>query len=63
MAQQVRGSDVALHVAVVAIVIATVANTLVKAGMAVFLGKGLAKPVLLGTAAIFVVGAVALLVT
>ncbi|MBL8730650.1 MAG: MgtC/SapB family protein [Planctomycetes bacterium] len=61
MAQQVRGSDVDLHVAVVAIVIATVANTLVKAGMAVFLGKGLGRPVLLGTAAILAVGAVALL--
>jgi uncharacterized membrane protein (DUF4010 family) len=62
MAQQVRGSDVALRVAVTAIVIATVANTLVKASLAAFMGKGLGRPVLLGTGAILLVGAVALVV-
>ncbi len=60
MAQQVRGGG-EVHTAVVAIVIATVANTLVKASMAAFMGRHLAKPVLLATAAILAVGAVALL--
>jgi len=60
MAQQVRAEEVDAAIAVVAIVIATVANTLVKAGMATFMGKHLAKPVLLGTAAILAVGALAL---
>jgi uncharacterized membrane protein (DUF4010 family) len=62
MAQRVRAGGGELQIAVVAIVIAAVSNTLVKAGMATFMGQRLAKPVLLGSAAILLAGAVALLV-
>ncbi len=62
MAQQARAGDDAMAVAVVAIAVATVANTLVKAGIATLLGRGLARPVLLGTAAILAAGTIALLV-
>ena len=63
MAQDARGGGGAMHTAVVAIAVATVSNTLVKAGMAAFLGKDLRRPVLLATGAILAVGAVALLFT
>lgn len=61
MAQQVRSDAEMVPIAVAAIVIAAVANTLVKAGMATMMGKQLAKPVLAGTAVILVAGAAALL--
>lgn len=61
MAQRARAGGGELQVAVLAIAIAAVSNTLVKAGMATFMGKQLAKPVLAGAAAILAVGAVALL--
>lgn len=52
----------AVSVAVIAIAVAAFANTLVKAGMAVFLGKQMAKPVLVATGAVLAVGLLALLV-
>ncbi len=61
MAQQARADGGAVPIAVTAIAIAAVTNTLVKAGMATFMGKRLAKPVLAGTGAILGVGAVALM--
>jgi uncharacterized membrane protein (DUF4010 family) len=60
MAQRVRAMPEDLQVAVVAIVIATFANTLVKAGMAVVMGRSLGRPVALGTLAIVLAGAVTL---
>lgn len=59
MAEQARGGG-DMDVAVIAIAIAAASNTLVKAGMAVFMGKGLTKPVLAGTGIVLAVGAVAL---
>jgi uncharacterized membrane protein (DUF4010 family) len=60
MAQKVQAAPGELPVAVVAIAIATFSNTLTKAAMAVLMGRGLGKPVLLGTAAIVAAGGVAL---
>jgi len=56
MAERARTVDGEMHVAVTAIAIASVSNTLVKAGVGAFLGRGLMQPVLLGTAAILVAG-------
>ncbi|MBL9076632.1 MAG: MgtC/SapB family protein [Planctomycetes bacterium] len=62
MAQHARdGGEAAQHPAVVAIAIASVTNTLVKAGMVVVLARSIARPVLLATGALLVAGAVALL--
>jgi uncharacterized membrane protein (DUF4010 family) len=55
MAEYAKGGDT--HVAVNAIVIATLANTIVKCGMVVALGAGaLSRPIVLATVAILAVG-------
>lgn len=61
MAQQVKAAPDSVQVAVVAIVIASVTNTLVKLGIAAATGRDLARPVSIGTAAILTAGALALL--
>jgi uncharacterized membrane protein (DUF4010 family) len=64
MAQYARTGSTAMAVAVTAIVIATLSNTLVKAGVVAALGSpALRRPVLLATAAIAVAGVVALSVS
>ena len=61
MAERARTLPEQLPVAVTATVIAAISNTLVKAGLATFMGRELARPVLLGTASIVVAGAIAVL--
>lgn len=61
MARQAQGGDAWL--AVLAIVIACFANTLVKAGMATYGAAGMRAPVGIATAAILVAGGLGLLVT
>lgn len=56
MAQQTSAGAQTAAVAVGAIVIASLSNTLVKAGMAIGTGKGLARPVGVATAAVLVAG-------
>jgi uncharacterized membrane protein (DUF4010 family) len=64
MAQYARTGSTAVAVAVTAIVIATLSNTLVKGGIVAALGSpALRRPVLLATAAIAVAGVVALSVS
>lgn len=60
MAERARLDDSSVLFAVTAIAIAAASNTLVKTGMAVFLGRGLGRPVLAGTGLILVAGAAAL---
>jgi uncharacterized membrane protein (DUF4010 family) len=60
MAEQAAKGTQTLPVAVTAIVVAALSNTLVKAGVAIASGKGLARPVLVGTALVVVCGATAL---
>lgn len=62
MAERARAVPDESAIAVVAIAIGAVSNTLVKAGMASLMGSGLLRPVLLGTGAIFTAGAIGLLV-
>lgn len=59
MAERARTVPEQTQVAVTAIVVAAVSNTFVKAGVAAFLGRELMRPVLLGTGAILVAGALA----
>lgn len=59
MAERARTVADQMRVAVTAIVVAAISNTLVKAGVAAFLGRALMRPVLLGTGAILVAGALA----
>ena len=61
MAERARARPEDMHVAVVAVVVAATSNTLVKAGIAVAMGRHLARPVLIGTVAILVAGGLALL--
>lgn len=56
MAQQTSAGAQTAAVAVGAIVIASLSNTLVKAGMAIGTGKGLTRPVGVATAAVLVAG-------
>lgn len=63
MSEQAATSPDAAMVATIAIAIAAASNTLLKAGVAAATGRGLARPVLTGTAAIFAAGAVVLLLT
>lgn len=56
MAQDARGSPAAGSTAVIAIVIACFSNTLVKAGMATSVGRGMARTLWIAAAAIVVVG-------
>lgn len=60
MADQAAKGMQPMPVAVLAIVIAALSNTLVKAGVAIASGKALARPVLCGTALVAVCGAAAL---
>lgn len=60
MAQQTNAGTQAAAVAVGAIVVASLSNTLVKAGFAIGTGKGLARPVALATAAVLAAGGLAL---
>jgi uncharacterized membrane protein (DUF4010 family) len=62
MAEHARAGGDAVRVAVLAIAIAAVSNTMVKAGLAVGMGKGLGRPIAAGTAIVLVVGTVALFV-
>ena len=59
MAERARTAPDQTHVAVTAIVVAATSNTFVKAGVAAFMGRELMRPVLLGTGAILVAGALA----
>jgi len=63
MSEQVRATPESATVATIAIAIAAASNTLLKAGVAAVTGRGLARPILIGTAAIFAAGAVVLLFT
>ncbi len=60
MAEHAQKGGDAVPVAVLAILIAAASNTLVKAGMAIGFGRNLARPIVVGTAASFAVGAAAL---
>jgi len=60
MAERAHEGADATRLAVQAIVVATAANTLVKAALAAVLGRSLARPIAIGTAAVFAVGALAL---
>lgn len=59
MAERANGTAAEVPVAVTAIAIASLANTLVKAAVAAASGKGLGKPVLAATALVVAVGAAA----
>ena len=61
MAGDARGDGGSIEVAVIAIVVAAISNTLVKAGMAILTGRGLARIVGIGAAAIIAAGIAALL--
>jgi uncharacterized membrane protein (DUF4010 family) len=61
MAERARGTPDNLGPAVTAILIACASNTLVKAGMAVGMGTGLARYVLTGTGLVLATGVLALL--
>jgi uncharacterized membrane protein (DUF4010 family) len=63
MAERARAQPADLGLAVIAIAIASGSNTLVKAGMAAGMGRGLGKFVLPGTAVVLVVGAAVLVLT
>lgn len=62
MAERVRAAPDDMSLAVAAILVACVSNTLVKAGMAVGMGAGLARGVLTGTGLVLATGVLALLV-
>ena len=59
MAERANANASEIPVAVLAIAIAALSNTMVKAAIAAFSGRGLARPIVLGTAVAVVVGAVA----
>ena len=62
MAERVRATPADAELAVLAIAIACVANTIVKAALCVWLGRGLARLIVPSAVAVIAVGLVVLLV-
>lgn len=63
MAEHARGDATQIQVAVIAIAIASLANTLVKATIASSTGRGIGRPVWIGTACVVAAGAVVMFFT